>query len=106
MCSASFWAIACDGVVKILNSRGISCQVYADDSCALIGGTDLHAMFKRMGQVLSELERWGYRRGLTFNAQKTEATLFTRRNINKLKQGVPKLKMSGKLIELTNKVKY
>ena len=39
VCSASFWAVAYNEEVKILNTRGMDGQVYADDSCALIGGT-------------------------------------------------------------------
>ena len=73
VCSANFWAIAYDEAVKILNSRGLEGQVYADDSCALIGGLDLNYMFRRMGQVLMQLEEWGAKCGLKFNPDKTEA---------------------------------
>jgi len=106
VCSASFWAVAYDEAVKILNARGIEGQVYADDSCALIGGTDLNYMFRRMNQVLEQLVAWGHKCGLKFNAAKTEAILFSRDNPNKRKFLVPQLKMEGKRVTLSDTVKY
>jgi ribonuclease HI len=106
VCSASFWAIAYNEAVKILNARGLEGQVYADDSCALIGGTDLNFMFRRMNQVLEQLSAWGQKCGLKFNAAKTEAILFSRDNPNKRKFSVPVLKMEGKRIPLAETVKY
>jgi ribonuclease HI len=106
VCSASFWAVAYDEAVKILNARGIEGQVYADDSCALIGGTDLNFMFRRMNQVLEQLSAWGHKCGLKFNAAKTEAILFSRDNPNKRKFSVPFLKMEGKRVALSDTVKY
>ena len=91
VCSASFWAIAYDRAVQILNSRGVSGQVYADDSCALIGGLNIKFMFKRMYQVLMQLELWGMTCGLKFNATKSEVILFSRDNIGKRKFIPPKL---------------
>jgi hypothetical protein len=73
-------------------------QVYADDSCALIGGTDLNYMFRRMTQVLAQLVDWGKKCGLRFNPAKTEAVLFSRDNPTKRKFIVPVLKMEGKNI--------
>jgi len=106
VCSASFWSIAYNEAVKILNSRGMEGQVYADDSCALIGGTDLNFMFRRMTQVLAQLAEWGRKCGLKFNPAKTEAILFSRDNPAKRKFAVPVLKMEGKTITLTDSVKY
>ena len=94
VCSASFWSIAYDEAVKILNSRGIQGKVYADDSCALMGGTDFNYMFRRMNQVLMQLEEWGKQCGLTFNATKTEAVLFSRDNPTKRKGILPALYIS------------
>ena len=106
VCSASFWAIAYNPAVNILNARGVTGQVYADDSCALIGGNDIDWMFQRMNQVLMQLEAWGQTCGLKFNPLKTEAILFSRDNPKRRKFVVPKLKMGGKCIELTESVKY
>jgi ribonuclease HI len=106
VCSASFWSIAYNEAVKILNSRGMEGQVYADDSCALIGGTDLNYMFRRMTQVLAQLAEWGKKCGLKFNPAKTVAVLFSRDNPSKRKFVVPALKMEGRTIALTDTVKY
>ena len=106
VCSASFWAIAYNEAVEILNSRGLTGKVYADDSCALIGGTDLAYMFHRMNQVLMQLQEWGHKCGLKFNPSKTEAVLFSRDNPGSRKFTVPKLKMDNKIIQLSNTVKY
>jgi ribonuclease HI len=106
VCSASFWSIAYNDAVKILNSRGMEGQVYADDSCALIGGTDLNYMFRRMTQVLAQLSEWGAKCGLKFNPAKTEAVLFSRDNPSKRTVAVPVLKMEGKTVALSDTVKY
>jgi hypothetical protein len=102
VCSANFWSIAYNEAVKILNARGVTGKVYADDSCALIGGTDLQYMFRRMTQVLQQLEDWGTKCGLRFNPAKTEAILFSRDNPNKRNFTVPRLKMSGEIINLSD----
>jgi hypothetical protein len=106
VCSANFWSIAYNEAVEILNGRGITGKVYADDSCALIGGTDLKYMFHRMGQVLMQLESWGQKCGLKFNPSKTEAVLFSRDNPNKRNFTIPRLRMSNSIIKLSDTVKY
>jgi ribonuclease HI len=106
VCSANFWSIAYNEAVEILNGRGVTGKVYADDSCALIGGTDLKYMFHRMGQVLMQLEAWGMKCGLKFNPTKTEAVLFSRDNPNKRSFTVPRLRMSNTIINLSDSVKY
>jgi ribonuclease HI len=59
-----------------------------------------------MNQVLIQLEEWGKKCGLTFNAAKTEAVLFSRDNPAKRKGVIPTLYMSGKRVQLSESVKY
>ena len=106
VCSASFWAIAFDRAVEILNSKGLTGNIYADDGCGLIGGNDLEQMFRKAGQVMHHLATWGKTCGLKFNPVKTEAVLFSRDNPNKRKFTLPKLKMEGMEIKLQDSVKY
>jgi len=106
VCSASFWTIAYNRAVEIVNSRGVTGIVYADDSCTLNGGKDLEQIFRKVGLVLRQLSAWGKTCGLKFNPAKTEAVLFSRDNPNKRRIKIPKLMMDGKEIKLKESVKY
>ena len=78
VCSARFWLIAFDQAIRIINTRGIMGNGYADDCSALIGGDYPANMIESMQAMLDELVTWGNTCGLRFNAQKTVAVMFTR----------------------------
>ena len=40
VCNAKFWIIAFDEAAKILNSNGVSGELFADDGNGIIGGKD------------------------------------------------------------------
>ena len=44
VCRAKFWIIAYNSTMKKLNSHGVTRFGFADDSCTLIGGTNLNQM--------------------------------------------------------------
>ena len=66
--SAKFWLIGFDRAIRIINSRLIEGNGYADDCSALYGGTHATNMIKRMQGMLDKLTAWGRTCGLTFNA--------------------------------------
>ena len=102
VCSARFWLIAFDNAIKIINSRGITGNGYADDCSALIGGTHPDNMIESMQAMLDDLVAWGNSCGLRFNPQKTVAVMFTRshRTFTHL------VRMDGELIPYSDTVVY
>lgn len=76
VCSAKFWIIAFDEAIRILNSKGVTGQGFADDCNGSIGGTDLNYMYTRMQRVLNNLVSWGKTKGLTFSPEKSVIILF------------------------------
>ena len=75
---------------KILNSNGVSGELFADDGNGIIGGIDAEYMAQRLNRVCRDLSQSGKKCGLTFNASKTVVILFSKSNIEKknLKQKV------------------
>ena len=69
--SAKFWIIAFDEAAKILNSNGVSDELFANGGNGIIGGKDIEYMAQRLNRVCSDLSLWGKDCGLTFNASKT-----------------------------------
>ena len=76
VCSAKFWLIAFDMVIKIINTLGIEGNGYADDCSAVFGGPRVDHLVIRMQKMLDSLIPWGRRCGLRFNPDKTVAVLF------------------------------
>ena len=58
--------VAFDKAIEIINSHGIYVVGFADDCCALVGGTNLGYMVHKL-RVLDELTEWGNSVGLSFN---------------------------------------
>ena len=107
VCSAKFWIIAFDEAAKILNSHGVTGELFADDGNGLIGGKDIDYMTQRLNRVCRDLSQWGQTCGLTFNASKTVVILFSKSNIEKKKYEDKKLvKMDGIKIPFSETVKY
>ena len=50
----TFWIIAFDGAAKILNSHGVTGELFADNGNGLIGGSDIEYMAQRINRVCSE----------------------------------------------------
>ena len=65
--------IAFNKAIEIINSHGKYGVGFADDCCALIGGTNLGYMVHKLQKVLNELTDWGKSVGLSFNEKKTVA---------------------------------
>ena len=43
---------------------------FADDCCALVGGTNIRYMVQKLKRILNKLVAWGETAGLKFNEQK------------------------------------
>ena len=104
VCSATFWVIAYDEALLILNKHDVHGICFADDSLALKGGKNLHQLMSRLQKVVTELEDWGIKCGLKFNASKTEVVIFTKANL-KQKDYPNKLKVSQQDVEFWKRSK-
>ena len=69
--SAKLWIVTFNKAIEIINSEGIYGVGFADDCCALVGGTNLGYMVQKLQNVLDKLVIWGETAGLKFNEQKT-----------------------------------
>ena len=100
--SAKLWLVTFDKAIEIINSNGIYGIGFADDCCALVGGTNLGYMVHKLQKVIDDLVRWGNSVGLAFNEKKTIAIHFTRtRQTTKFH-----LKMNSKPIEYSKSCTY
>ena len=102
VCSARFWLIAFDKAIRIINSRGVIGNGYADDCSALIGGTHSDNMIDKMQAVLDRLVTWGNSCGLCFNPAKTVVIMFPRSK----KVFNRKVRMDGQIIPYSESVVY
>ena len=102
VCSALFWVIAFDPAIKILNKHNVIGNGFADDCAAVIGGSSIKTMVGKLQKVVNELVAWGEKCGLKFNASKTAAIHFTRRQ----KEAEHWLLVNGKKIEYSDSTKY
>ena len=75
---------------------------FADNCCALVGGTNFGYMVQKLQRILNKLVDWGETAGLKFNEQKTVVIHFTKSRIK------PKhfIKMNGKNIEYSAECTY
>ena len=105
VCSAKFWVIVFNEAIDIINTLGVYGNGFADDCIALIGGTNLDQMMSRMQKVVTKLEIWGRKYGLTFNPAKTIVVVFTHKY--KYERDLPnKLKVGEQDIEFSQEAKY
>ena len=102
VCSAKFWIIAFNRAVEIINEWGMEGQGFADDLCALTGGTNLEQVIANLQLMLKALEKWGNTNGLIFSPEKTVAMMFNKKN-RKIAQ---QLKLYGKKINYVDTTKY
>ena len=77
---------------------------FVDDSCTLIGGTNLDEMMSRTKKVVNDQITWGHSCGLKFNPDKTVCIIFTKaKNIIKYPNT---LIVGGKNVEFSTTIKY
>ena len=102
VCSASFWIVAFDPAIRIINKYGIVGNGFADDCAAVVGGTRPKNMMINMQKMLNELVEWGKSCGLTFHPKKSAAVFFSRRTAFPMGN----LKIEGNDIPFESSVKY
>ena len=59
VCSAKFWIIVFDEAASILNSNGVSGELFTDNGNGIIGGTDIEYMAQSLNRVCRDLSNWG-----------------------------------------------
>ena len=105
VCSAKFWIIAFNDAIEIINKRGVYGNGFADDCVALLGGDKLDHIMSRLQKIVTELEAWGAKHGLMFNAHKTEVIIFTRATLT-VAQLPNKLQMGDSQVDFSSHAKY
>ena len=69
--SAKFWIIAFNRALEIINTGTTKGFDFADDICALAGGTDIKASVDSLQHKINLLTKWGSSCGLTFSPAKS-----------------------------------
>ncbi len=83
---------------------GVKAIGYADDVLLYIKGQVLPVMGELMNGALKKVGEWGDQHGLTFNPNKTNVVLFTKKQQRKLAK--PCLELNGKKLEYSDEMKY
>ena len=78
ICSATFWSLAFDEVVRLINNEDTLGVAFADDCGVLSGGPDPALLVSQVQHTVDWLVTWGSECGLTFNPIKTQVVFFTR----------------------------
>ena len=100
--SPTAFALCIDEYLSKLNSGGATTIAFADDLVLLCTGPDIATIGNIVQGKLKVLEEWSRKSGLSFNVNKTNAMIFTR----KTKFQKPKLRLNNEEIEYADQVKY
>lgn len=98
------WSIVVDSLIKKLNDEGIFAQGYSDDLTILVRGKFESTLGDSLRVSIRIVEDWCQENGLNVNPKKTDVVLFSRRH--KGSNLVGRIRLSGKVIELSSQVKY
>ena len=110
--SPYFWSDAHDSFLKLFdNDPHVGVECYADDCALIVLGNDLEVMRGHMQKAIDKCEGWAARHGLTFAADKSEAMIFTRKQVRSPKRpngwvNPKKLKVNNTEIKYSNLAKY
>ena len=101
--SPTIWNLIIDEIITEVHGLGCKIVGYADDLIILANGTDLPAIRDQLQIALNKIIQWGDRNNLTFNPQKSQVLLSTR----KYKFTFPdELSIKGTQIEFSTSIKY
>jgi ribonuclease HI len=100
--SPSFWCVAFDDLLKVINDGNCVGVGFADDANVIVRGKDLETIFSIMQNKTKELLAWSNKYKLEFSPSKTQLVLFTHKRPKK----VPTLTLGGTVIPLSSTVTY
>ena len=100
--SAKLWILAFNEAMEIINSNGVYGVGFADDCCALVGGTNIGYLIQKLQTVIDKLIQWGEKAGLKFNEQKTVVMHFTKSKAKPRHH----IRMNNKIVEFSNECTY
>jgi ribonuclease HI len=102
--SPRLWNLLVDEIITDLSTKYKAelIQAYADDIALVLTGCDPGVLRERAEGILNEIHMWTEEKGLSLNAKKTEAIMFTRRR----KWSKRPLVFRGAQIPLRDQVKY
>lgn len=95
------WNLLLDPLLKLLESKNIYHQAFADDIVLVFEGGTKAEIEKRANDTLTCVWEWGVQNKLKFAPQKTNAMILTK----KLKFDTPRLSMGGTVIDTKNEIK-
>ena len=88
-------------VLKKVNPN-VDITMFADDTCLTLHGCDLPNLVHQMNDLLKVLYDWCCFNGLTLNAVKSKAVIFSNKNY----PNPPQLFINGEIIEYANEIVY
>ncbi len=97
-----FWNISYDDIFELGDREDSQIIGFADDTNLMIFAETIPKLEEIANLRIKEIEEWAEKSKLTFNADKTQAVLFTRR----LKYNEPNVIFKGKQLILTSSIKY
>ena len=102
--SPTFWNIAFDELLSIINDGTFTGIGFADDANAIIRGKDLSTLYSLMQHKINEITAWAVKYGVSFCPKKTTVVLFTHKRPKY--DSLPRLRINGEFIEQSRTVKY
>ena len=102
--SPKLWNMAINHMIASANKRPIKCIGFADDMLVLVSGPDPNTLVSLAQATVNNLQRQANAVGLSYNNQKTEVVLFTRKRVNL--DAVDKIIMGGKPLSFSTKARY
>ena len=102
--SPKLWNMAINFLLSQINTGPVTGIGFADDMLVLVSGPDPNTLVDLAQPVLDLLQVNARNVGLSFNEQKTEVILFSRKrpNMTRIKQ----IKMNGQSIPFTSQTRY
>ncbi len=100
--SPTFWNLCFDEILDKMDGEGVNCVGFADDIVLIGSGLHLDTVRSNIQRKVDQVVEWGLRNGLQFNADKTEATIYTKKRNKKCR----KIKVNGSPVEYADSAKY
>ena len=110
--SPYFWSDAHDTFLKLFdNDKNVNVECYADDCALIVTGNNLNEMRNFMQKAIEKSEDWARIHGMKFAPSKTDAIIFTRKQVKSKNrpngwENPKKLQISKTEIKFSNLVRY
>ena len=106
VCSATFWIVAFNEAINIMNQFGALGIGFADHCCILLHQKNVNHTMSLVQRIVDQLVAWGNTMGLTFNPTKTVCIQFTRATDKTRKTPRNKLRINGIEVPFSLETRY